>query len=43
MPKQVEEDFPFLPSGCHLELDRQSRELILDSLRAATRLTRCLL
>jgi superfamily II DNA or RNA helicase len=37
---QVERDFPFLPSGCHLELDRQSRELILDNLRTATRLTR---
>jgi superfamily II DNA or RNA helicase/HKD family nuclease len=40
MAKQVEQGFPFLPSGCHLELDRQSREVILDSLRAATRLTR---
>ncbi|MBI5105005.1 MAG: DUF3427 domain-containing protein [Solirubrobacterales bacterium] len=38
MRTQVEQDFPFLPSGCHLELDRQSRETILDNLRAAARL-----
>lgn len=29
----VEEDFPFLPSGCTLQLDAVARDTILDSLR----------
>ena len=33
--KQAEADFPFLPAGCTLDLDRQSRELILENLRSA--------
>lgn len=37
MIEQVEEGFPFLPAGCTVDLDRQSRELILDNLRAAVR------
>lgn len=36
--KQVEEGFPFLPSGCHIELDRVSREIVLDNLKAVARL-----
>jgi superfamily II DNA or RNA helicase len=32
---QVERDFPFLPAGCAVELDRKSREIVLDNLRAA--------
>jgi hypothetical protein len=32
---QVENDFPYLPAGCEIKLDRQSREVILSSLRAA--------
>ncbi|UUY03860.1 DUF3427 domain-containing protein [Svornostia abyssi] len=38
--RQVEDDFPFLPSGCHIELDRVSREIILDNLREGARLSR---
>jgi superfamily II DNA or RNA helicase len=37
---QVEHDFPFLPAGCTLDLDRQSRELVLENLRAAVRRSR---
>jgi len=38
--KQVEQDFPFLPAGCTVDLDRQSREIVLDNLRAAARRSR---
>jgi superfamily II DNA or RNA helicase/HKD family nuclease len=37
---QVERDFPFLPAGCTVDLDRQSREIVLDNLRAAVRRSR---
>jgi len=37
---QVAADFPFLPAGCTVDLDRQSREIMLDSLRAAVRRSR---
>ncbi len=33
---QVDQDFPYLPAGCEIKLDRASREVILASLRAAT-------
>jgi len=33
--KQVEEGFPFLPAGCHMELDRVASEIVLKSIRAA--------
>ena len=36
---QVEAGFPFLPAGCHVELDRQSREIVLDNLRQAAKLS----
>ena len=36
--EQVERGFPFLPSGCHVDLDRQSTEIILDNLRSTARL-----
>jgi hypothetical protein len=39
---QVRRDFPFLPAGCTVDLDRQSRELILDNLKAAVRRSRWL-
>lgn len=32
---QVESDFPFLPAGCTVDLDRQSRDLVLDNLKNA--------
>ena len=38
--RQAEEGFPFLPAGCSVDLDRQSREVILDNLRAAVRRSR---
>ena len=38
--KQVEEEFPFLPAGCTVDLDQQSREIILGNLRAAVRRSR---
>lgn len=38
--KQVADDFPFLPAGCTVDLDRQSREIVLDNLRAAVRRSR---
>jgi len=37
---QVEDQFPFLPAGCTVDLDRQSRELILNNLKAAVRRSR---
>ncbi len=33
---QVERGFPFLPAGCHMELDPLAREIVLDSIRDAT-------
>lgn len=33
----VEHEFPTLPSGCHLRLDRVSRDIILENLRTALR------
>lgn len=38
--EQVQHDFPFLPAGCTVDLDRQSREIILDNLKAAVRRSR---
>lgn len=32
---QVEGGFPFLPAGCHMELDRKSQEVVLESIRRA--------
>ncbi len=33
--RQVEQDFPLLPAGCHMHLDRVARARVLDSLRQA--------
>ncbi|WP_307818026.1 DUF3427 domain-containing protein [Janibacter endophyticus] len=30
----VQDGFPFLPSGCHVHLDRQSQEIVLENLRS---------
>ena len=35
MQKQIEADFPFLPSGCHLSLDPVARDIVLQSVRGA--------
>jgi superfamily II DNA or RNA helicase/HKD family nuclease len=32
---QVEQGFPFLPAGCHMELDRVASEIVLASIRGA--------
>jgi superfamily II DNA or RNA helicase/HKD family nuclease len=32
---QVEAGFPFLPAGCHMELDRVAAEIVLESIRHA--------
>ena len=37
---QVEQEFPFLPAGCTVDLDRQSQEIILENLRSAVRRSR---
>ena len=37
---QVDADFPYLPAGCTIDLDRQSRELVLDNLRTTVRRSR---
>jgi superfamily II DNA or RNA helicase/HKD family nuclease len=34
--QQVKQGFPFLPSGCHMELDRQTADIVLQSIRKAT-------
>ena len=31
--RQVERDVPFLPSGCHMELDAVARDIVLRSIR----------
>lgn len=33
--QQVTSGFPFLPAGCHLELEHRAREIVLDSIRQA--------
>jgi superfamily II DNA or RNA helicase/HKD family nuclease len=33
--RQVESGFPFLPAGCHMELEHRAREIVLDSIRRA--------
>ncbi len=33
--KQIEDGFPFLPAGCHMELDRKAREIVLEGIRSA--------
>jgi superfamily II DNA or RNA helicase/HKD family nuclease len=33
--RQIERDFPFLPAGCHMELDPVARDIVLRSIRQA--------
>ena len=35
LEKSIKSGFPYLPAGCHMQLDRQSTEIILRSLKAA--------
>ncbi len=34
---QIEEDFPFLPAGCFMTLDRVARDVVLKNIRSAIR------
>ena len=38
--RDVEHDFPTLPAGCHIHLDRVAREIVLDNVRSALKLAR---
>ena len=33
--KQIEQGFPLLPAGCHLELDQKAREIVLSNIKSA--------
>ena len=35
LTEQVETGFPFLPAGCHMELDRVAADIVLSSIRSA--------
>jgi superfamily II DNA or RNA helicase/HKD family nuclease len=35
LAEAVTDDFPTLPSGCHIQLDRVAKKVVLDNLRAA--------
>jgi superfamily II DNA or RNA helicase/HKD family nuclease len=35
LTSQIEAGFPFLPAGCHMELDRVASEIVLESIRNA--------
>lgn len=37
---QLRADFPFLPAGCTVDLDRQSQEIVLENLKASVRRSR---
>jgi superfamily II DNA or RNA helicase/HKD family nuclease len=34
LEKAVKEDFPFLPSGCQMRLDKQTQEIVLENLKS---------
>lgn len=36
--RQIKDDFPYLPAGCSISLDRQSQKAILDNIRGALNL-----
>ena len=35
LQRQIEQGFPFLPAGCHMELDRVAQDIVLDNIRQA--------
>lgn len=37
LAKAIEEGFPFLPSGCHIQLDRVASRVVLDNVRGQVR------
>lgn len=40
LERQLVEGFPFLPSGCHLELDRVAQRTVTENIRAVLRMDR---
>jgi superfamily II DNA or RNA helicase/HKD family nuclease len=40
LARDVENDFPTLPAGCHIQLDRVAKQIVLDNIRQALRLPR---
>jgi superfamily II DNA or RNA helicase/HKD family nuclease len=40
LAREVEHDFPTLPAGCHIHLDRIAKQIVLGNLRTALRLRR---
>ena len=40
LTRHVEHDFPTLPAGCHIQLDRIAKQLVLANVRGALRLRR---
>ena len=40
LERQLVEGFPFLPSGCHLELDRVAQRTVIENIRAQLRMDR---
>jgi superfamily II DNA or RNA helicase/HKD family nuclease len=40
LERQLVEGFPFLPSGCHVELDRVAQRVVIDNIRSQLRMDR---
>lgn len=40
LTQQVREDFPFLPSGCSIQLDRVAKDVVLDNIAAGLKLNK---
>ena len=39
LERDIDEGFPYLPAGCHIALDRQVEQVVLDSVRRQLRIT----
>jgi hypothetical protein len=39
LERDIEEGFPYLPAGCHIALDRQVEQVVLDNVRRQLRVT----
>ena len=35
LQREIEQGFPFLPAGCHMELDKVAQEIVLENIRQA--------
>ena len=40
LEQQIEHDFPYLPSGCHITLDEVAREIVLENVRSQIELSK---